>query len=196
MIGSLEVIARDVVTENAARQLVVLEERCASEADEGGVRQRQAHVSRELSGLRAVRLIREDDDVIALAVRGRHGLIEFMNEAEDEPVIVLQEVLEHSAGTGPWRRLVSHVAADERAPDLVVEVFAISHNEEREVPRHDSSHLLDKEGHGVRLAAPLRVPEDAETPQVWMGPRHKRQLFSLDGRLRVRRFDQQGIGYL
>jgi hypothetical protein len=48
------------------------------EADEGGVRQREAHVAREFAGLRAVRLVGDHDDVVALAV-GRVGLTSWLN---------------------------------------------------------------------------------------------------------------------
>ena len=67
-LGALEVVARDVVAEDALGELVVLEQRRAGEADEGGVRQRKPHVARELAGLRAVRLVGDHDDVVALAV--------------------------------------------------------------------------------------------------------------------------------
>ena len=68
LFGALEVVARDVVAEDALGELVVLEQRRAGEADEGGVRQREAHVARQLAGLRAVRLVGDHDDVVALAV--------------------------------------------------------------------------------------------------------------------------------
>ena len=78
LLRALEVVARDVVAEDALRQLVVLEQRRAGEADERGVRQRQAHVAREPAGLRAVRLVRDHDDVVALAV-GLFGSTSWLN---------------------------------------------------------------------------------------------------------------------
>ena len=43
----LEVVARDVVAEDALGDLVLLEQRRSGKADEGRVRQREAHVARE-----------------------------------------------------------------------------------------------------------------------------------------------------
>ena len=93
-LGALEVVARHVGAKNPPRQMVVLEQRRAGEADERGVRQREAHVAGEFSGLSPVRFVRNDDDVVALAVGFRHRLVEFVNQREDEAVILAQDFLQ------------------------------------------------------------------------------------------------------
>ena len=106
-LGALEVVARDVVAEDALGQLVLLEQRRAGEADEGRVRQRQPHVARELAGLRAVRLVGNHDDVVALAVGllRVHVLVELVDQAEDVAVVLLQQLFEVRAGRGARRLL-------------------------------------------------------------------------------------------
>jgi hypothetical protein len=51
---------------NTARDLVVLEQRRAGEADIAGIGQGIAHVERQRAVLGAVRLVGDDDDVVAL----------------------------------------------------------------------------------------------------------------------------------
>ena len=181
LLGALEVVARDVVAEDAPGQLVVLEERRAGEADERGVRQREAHVARELARLRPVRLVRDDDDVVALAVGLGHRLVELVDQAEDEAVIAAQDLLQLLARAGARRLLVGHAAADEGAPDLVVQILAVGHHQEGEVAGHDPAHLLGEERHRVGLAAALRVPEHAQPAEVGMRPLHQRQLVVFRG---------------
>jgi hypothetical protein len=104
--------------------VVVLEERRAGEADERGVGQRQAHVARESAGLRPVGLVGNHDDVVTGRCRARrvHVLVELVDQAEDEAVILLQQLLQLLAGAGARRLLVRDAAADEGAVDLVVQV--------------------------------------------------------------------------
>src|SRR5206468_10314032 len=120
--------------------------------------------------LRAVRLVRDDHDVVALAVRLADRLIELMDQAENEPVVLAQQRSQLVPRACPRRLLVAYPATYERPPDLVVEVFAVGHYDEREVTGNHASYLLREERHRVGLAAALRVPEDAEASQVWMGP--------------------------
>ncbi len=104
--GTLEVVARDVAAKDPLRQLVVLEERRAGEADERSVGQREAHVAREPARLRPVRLVRNDDDIVAHAVGRGHRLVELVDQAEDEAVIALQDLLQIFARSGARRLLI------------------------------------------------------------------------------------------
>ena len=117
-----------------------------------------------------------DDDVVALAVGLGHRLVELVDQAEDEAVVPAQDLLQLLARAGARRLLVRHAAADERAPDLVVQVLAVGHHQEGEVAGHDAAHLLGEERHRVGLAAALRVPEHAQPAQVRVRPLHQRQL--------------------
>ena len=94
LLRALEVVARDVVAEDALGDLVLLEQRRAGEADEGRVGQGEAHVAGELARLRAVRLVRDHDDVVALAVGllRVHILVELVDQAEDVAVVLLQQL--------------------------------------------------------------------------------------------------------
>ena len=179
LLGPLEVVARDVVAEDASRQFVVLEERRPGEPDERGIGQRETHVPRELAGLGPVRLVRDHDDVVALAVGLCDRLVELVDEAEDEAVVPAEDLLQLLARAGPRRLLVRHAAADERAPDLVVQVLPVGHHQEGEVAGHDPAHLLGEERHRVGLAAALRVPEHAEPAQIRVSPLHQGQVVVL-----------------
>ena len=82
---ALEVVGRDVGAEDPARDLVFLEQRRAGEADVRGVGQGVAHVERQRAVLGAVRLVGDDDDVVAVGV-GRVGVhipVELLDERED-----------------------------------------------------------------------------------------------------------------
>ena len=102
LLRPLEIVARDVVAEDAFGDLVLLEQGRPGEADEGGVRQRQAHVAREAPGLRPVRLVGDHDDVVALAVGlfRVHVLVELVDQAEDVLVVLFQKLCASSI----WKR--------------------------------------------------------------------------------------------
>ena len=74
-----------------------------------------------LPGLRAVRLVGDDDDVVALAVGllRVHVLVELVDQAEDVAVVLLQELFELLARGGARRLLVGDAAADEGPVNLV-----------------------------------------------------------------------------
>jgi hypothetical protein len=55
---------------------------------------------------------------------------------------------------------VSRTTAHEGLIDLLIEILAVGHDDEREIPRHDAPYLLGEKDHGIRLAAALSVPED------------------------------------
>ena len=80
-----------------------------------GVRQRKAHVARQPAGLCAMRLVRDHNDVVALAV----GLlridtpVELVDQAEDVTVVLLQQLLQVVARRGPRRLVVGNTTANE-----------------------------------------------------------------------------------
>lgn len=119
-----------------------------------------------------------DDDVVAVAVGFGHRLIELVNQAEEEPVVLTKQGAQRVPGAGPRCVLVDDAAADERPPDLSVQIFAVGHDDEGEVAGDDAAHFLGEEGHRVGLAAALRVPEDAQAAGI-----------------RVRAADQRQIGF-
>ena len=122
--------------------------------------------------MRAVRLVGNHDDVVALAVGLLRVdvLVELVDQAEDVAVVLLQQPFEIVARGGPRRVLVRDAAADEGLVNLVVEIVAVGHQQEGEVARHLAPHLLGEEGHRVGLAAALRVPEHAEPAEIGMRP--------------------------
>jgi vacuolar-type H+-ATPase catalytic subunit A/Vma1 len=61
-----EVVGADVVPEHLPRKFLANHQRRAGKAYKGGVRQRAAHVRRELIILTAVRLVSDDDNVPSL----------------------------------------------------------------------------------------------------------------------------------
>ena len=75
-------------------------------------------------------------------------------------------MLQVFARAGAGRAVVRHAAAHEGLVDLAVQVIAIGHQHKSEVAVHRAAHLFGKEGHGVRLAAALRMPDDAKASEV------------------------------
>ena len=124
--GPLEVVARDVGAEDAPCEMVVLEKRRPGEANERGVRQGQTHVSGELAGLGAVCLVGNDDDVVAFAVWLSDRLIELMDKAEDEAVVLPEQLPQLVSGACPRGLLVAYPTPHEHPPALVVQVFAVA----------------------------------------------------------------------
>ena len=133
---------------------------------------REAHVARKPPRLRAVRLVGNHDDVVALAVGVLRidVLVELVDQAEDVGVVFLQEPFEVVSRRGARRVLAGDAAAGEGLVNLVVEVVAIGHQQEGEIARHLPAHLLGEERHGIGLAAALRVPEHAEPAEIGMRP--------------------------
>ncbi len=92
-----------------------------------------------------------------------------MNEA----MVLLEYLSQGRARAGAWRLLIGDATADKSAPDLVVQILAVGHDDECEIPRHHASDFLRKERHRVGLAAPLSVPEHTESAEVRMGSLHQ-----------------------
>lgn len=119
-------------------------------------------------------------------------LIELVNQAEHEPVVLAEQRAQLMSGTRARSLLVGDPTADERPPDLVVQVFTVRHHDEGEVARDDAADLLGEEGHRVRLAAALRMPEDAEATKVRVRLPDQRQVGV--GTLDVSESLPEGIG--
>ena len=163
---ALEVVGRDVRAEDPPRDLVFLEQGRAGEADAGGVRQRVAHVERQRAVLGAVRLVGDDDDVVAFGVGrvGVHVSVELLDEREDVRLVRAQQPAQMLAAFRPAgvSVVVRHAAAGEGLVDLGVEVVAVGQHQEREVAAELAVHLPGEHHHRVALARPLGVPEHAE----------------------------------
>jgi transposase len=93
----------------AARSLI-------GEADESGIGQREA-----LAGLGSVRLVGNDNDVVPLAVRlvGVHILVEFVDDAEDAPIVLFQQLFKLLARGRARRPGIGNATTDERLVDWV-----------------------------------------------------------------------------
>ena len=65
---TLETVSRRVTAIDAPRDLIVLHERRAGEADEIRVGERLPHVQRQIAILRPVRLVSHDDDIGAIGI--------------------------------------------------------------------------------------------------------------------------------
>ena len=165
---ALEVVGGDVVAEHLARDLVAGEQRRAGEADATGVRQGVAHVEGERAVLRAVRLVADDDDVVAAGVAGLgiHVLVELLDQREDVGLVLGQQPTQVVAAARPAgvTVVVHHAAAGEGLVDLGVEIVAVGQHQEREVAAQLAMHLAGEHHHRVALAGPLGVPENAELP--------------------------------
>ena len=170
LLGPLEVVARHVVAEDALGQLVLLEEWRAGEADESRIRKRGAHVARQPASLRAMGLVRDHDDVVALAIglRRLHVLLELLDQTED------------ISGDSPFSRLlhdrspvaargvmvVGNAAADERLVDLAVQIVAVRHQQEGEVALRASAAPSRRRTPWSRTC---RCPACARTRQAGLG---------------------------
>ena len=161
---TLEIVARNVAAENPLGQAIVLEQRRARKADERRIRQGQAHVPGQFAGLRAMRLVRDDDDVVPVAVGlpGIHVLVELVDQAEQIAMVFLQQPFQLFPRCRARRLVVRHPAPHERPEYLVVEVVPVGHQQESELRRHRAPDLLGEKSHRVRLAAALCVPENAQ----------------------------------
>ena len=170
LFGPFEIISRDVIAEDAFGDFVLLEERCAGEADEGRIRQRKAHVARQPARLCAMRLIRDHDDVVALTIGLLRIdiLVELVYQAEDVAVVLLQQLFQIVTRRGPRRLVVGDATADERFVYLVAEIVSVGHQQESKIAFQAPPHLLGEEGHGIGLAAALGVPEHPKSAEVWM----------------------------
>ena len=160
---ALEVVGRDVVAEHLPRELVAGEQRRAGKADVAGVRQGVAHVQRQRAVLGTVRLVGDDDDVVArgAALAGHDVPVEFLDQREDVRLVLRQQPAQVLSARGPAgvAVVVHHPAAGEGLIDLAVEVVAVGQHQEGEVAAELAMHLAGEQHHRIALAGPLGMPE-------------------------------------
>ena len=125
-----------------------------------------------------MRLVRDDNDIVPLAIRAGNVLIEFVNQTENKPMVLAEQRLQILARFGPRRLVVRYAAANEGAKNLIVEIIPVRHDDEREVSRHDAPDFLREKCHRVRLTASLRVPEDTKPAQIRVCSLYQRKFSS------------------
>jgi hypothetical protein len=159
----LEVVDAHVVAEDLAGALLPRDEGRAREGDEERVRQRRAHVHRELVVLRPVRLVDDDDDV---RPRVEHlGRLELVDQREDVAVVLAEQLPQvRAAGGVALRRVLDRATRRERLGELLVQLDAIGDEHEGPVAGHRAQELLGVEDHREALARALGLPEDARPP--------------------------------
>jgi hypothetical protein len=94
-------------------------------------------------------------------------------KAEHEAMVLPEYLPQGRARAGARRLLISDAATSKGAPDLVIQILAVGHDDEREIPRHHATDFLRKERHRVGFTAPLGVPEHAESSKVRVGALHQ-----------------------
>ena len=175
---ALEVVGRDVVAEHPPRELVAGEQRRAGKADVAGVRQGVAHVQGQRAVLGTVRLVGDDDDVVArgIALAGHDVPVELLDQREDVRLALRQQPAQVLSARGPAgvAVVVHHPAAGEGLVDLAVEVVAVGQHQEGEVAAELAMHLAGEQHHRIALAGPLGMPEDAQPALPLLAFAHRR----------------------
>ncbi len=138
--GSLDIVDADVISEHRPRVGVLELDRRACEADEGGIRERIAHVAGVAVDevvLAAVRLVGDHHDVPALRQLGMAVALLFRKELLDRGEhhaarLYVQLGTQVGTAAGLGRGLPQQVpAAGERAEELIVEIVAIRQHDDR-----------------------------------------------------------------
>ena len=109
--------------------------------------------------------VHDDDDVVPVRVRlvGHDIFVEFLYEREDVGFVLSEEALEVPAAGCPNIFVLTDDAATRVRPIyLIVEIVTVAQHKKREIAAELAVHLSAEEHHGIRLASPLCVPEDAE----------------------------------
>ena len=136
-----------------------------------------AHVEGECAVLGAMRLVGDDDDVVAFGVGGPgvHVPVELLDKREDVRLVLGQQPVEVPAALRPAgvAVVVHHPAAGEGLVELVVEVVAVGQHQEGEVAAELAVHLAGEHHHRVALARPLRVPEHSEPALALLALAHR-----------------------
>ena len=172
---ALEVVGRHVLPENAPGDLVVGEQGRAGKADVPGVGQGVPHVERQRAVLGSVRLVGDDDDVVAHRVAGTRVQVELLDQREDVGLVLCQQAAEVLSVCRPagFAVVIDHAAAGEGLVDLAVEVFAVGQHQEGEVAPQLAMHLAGEHHHRVALAGALGVPEDTEPALPLLAVAHR-----------------------
>ena len=138
--------------------LVGAVDRRAGQAEQERVRQRVAHLAAQIAFLRAVRLVHQHDDVVAV-VQHAVGLGELVDRGDHHlPRVLAQQIGEFLAAFRAHH--VGHVGGIEGAGDLAVEVDPVHHDQHRGVlQRRVQPQLARGEQHQQRFARPLEMPD-------------------------------------
>ena len=155
----------DDAAELPGRVLLLLHQRRAGHGDEAGVRKRLLHLDAHFAVLAAVPLVDQHEDV-GVGQRGAdaaHGRLELVDNRRDDGIALAVEQFDELAS----RRgvLDANLTLAECPCDLSVEVRAVGHEDDFRVANlfvEDDG--LRQHHHRQRLAAPLRVPDDAAAP--------------------------------
>jgi hypothetical protein len=110
-----------------------------------------------------VRLIGNHDDVIPLAVGllGINVLVELVDQAEDIPMVLLQEPFQFLARAGAGCLFIRQATANECPINLAVEIVSVGHEQEGILGGNPPPDLLRKKSHRIGFSAPLGVPKNA-----------------------------------
>lgn len=112
-----------------------------------------------------MRLVRDDDDVLALGIRFGHPLAVFLDQAEHiAPILVPQHPAQGLAVLRLIGLAVGAAGVRVGGSNLVVELSAVGDHHEGIGRRDLAVDLLGQEYHRVGLARALRVPEHPQLP--------------------------------
>ena len=161
-----EVILRHIVSEPLVGQALAAQQRSASKGDVVGIGQRRAHVLRQILILGPVRFIHQHDDIVP---GGEHRVLftlviaELMDQGENEGFVGLQIVPQLLTVLRlAFLFLPDHFRLYKILVDLVIQVFAVGDDQEREIARDLAPNLAGEEHHGKGFAGALGVPEHAK----------------------------------
>ena len=155
----------DDAAELPGRVLLLLHQRRAGHGDEAGIRERLLHLDAHLAVLAAVPLVDQHEDV-GVGQRGAdaaNGRLELVDNRRDDGIALAVEQFDELASCRGV--LDANLTLAERPRNLPVEVRAVGHEDDFRI----ANLLVEDDGlrqhhHRQRLAAPLRVPDDAAAP--------------------------------
>ena len=139
------------------------QERCTCKGDVVGIRKSRMHILGKLLVLRAVRLVHQDKDVIAVGQeRVFLGLVilELMYQGEHHRLVTSQEVTQ----LGGILRLAFFLVANDLGTHkclvyLCIQVLTVGNDKEGKVAMQLALHLSHEHHHRIALARALGVPE-------------------------------------
>ena len=167
---AFEVVDGQVPAEGPLRQMVVLQKRRSGEADSRRRGQDAIHVVGVYAVVGAMGLVGQDDDVVVGDDGLDVGIVELVDEREDEARVapqLLDQILAAGSDVALRGNASQAAAALERVADLRIQLISVRKDEERgRFRRRTPLDLPGDEHHGVALAAALRVPEHAQLAPV------------------------------
>ena len=163
----------DDATELPSRVFLLLHQRGAGHGDEAGIRECLLHFDAHLAVLAAVPLVNQHEN-IRVGQRGAdtaHGRLELVDNRRDDGIALAVEQLDELA---PRRGVLdANLTLAERPRNLPIEVRAVGYEDDFRI----ANLLVEDDGlrqhhHRQRLAAPLRVPDDAAAPPPSLNVAH------------------------